>query len=367
MARLYRIAKNLAGETRLLPAFAATHQSIRVNLKAQETRTPVHKQSDVETTPTKPLSHSSDYAFLGSSTRLHSAHHRKRIKTTYTDNYSAALSLPYSWRELQKEHENDQATLNLSKQLIVEHASRRVDLFFYTMIAYYNTGFHPILGHTDLQHGRGRSLDRFTNLTEACHSSLTPSLLDEFSDGTNRKRYSGSILTGTHFMESLNTTVELPHFVNELDDLLEEYCRGKSIKILNQVALGQVDPIAGFTNFLQMMQDSLTELKKRGELQRKNTGVRFFDPPKHPIRLDVLELIHKGSLGKTYSQDSKVASDDYVQLMLRLTPTEIEQCHKTKEMKAKIYAEKILVIQKEILESKSAFEPMKFSAQMRGM
>jgi hypothetical protein len=367
MARIYRIATSMAGRASLRPALTTTPQSIRVNLKEQVSRTPVRVHSYVETTSSKQLSHSSDYASAGSSTRFYSAHHRKRIKTTYNDNYSAALSLPYSWGELQKKHEDDKATLNLSEQQIVEHASRRVDLFFYTLIAYYKTGLHPILGHTDLQHGRGRSLDRYTNLTEACHSSLTPSLRDEFAQGKNRKRYTGSILSGTHFMENLNATVELPHFVNKLDDLLEESCRGKSIAILNQVALGKLDPIAGLTSFLQMMQDSLAGLKNKGELQRKNTGVRFFDPPKHLIRLDVLELIHKGTLGKTYSQTSKAASDAYMQLMLRLTPDEIELCRKTEELRAKLYAEKILAMQKEILGSKSVFEPVEFSEQMKGM
>lgn len=280
---------------------------------------------------------------------------KKRRKTTYTENYSAALSLPYTFEELQKNQNDEKAILNLAKQQIIEHSSRRVDLFLYTLIAYYKTGYLPSLGRTALQHGRGRSLDRYTNLTEACHSSFTPTLLDNSRLSAPLGQLPGSLLSGTHFMDSLNSTVELPGFVNALDNFLEEKCRSKSIEILDLVAIGKLDPVKGLTCFLQMMQGALDELQELGELQGKSTGLTLFDHPKHLVNLDVLDLIRRGTLRKTFTEETKSASDDYIQLMLRLTAEEKAECEKSPAHKNTMYARKVLELQTEILETKSTY------------
>ena len=123
---------------------------------------------------------------------------RKRVRFEYEDNYTSALASPYSTDKLSREHEDVSSLLAMSEKYIVEHANRRVDLFFYTLVAYYRTNVMPIEGHTTLQHGRGRTLDDDTNLTQACHSSFIPSLIDPTIDKKKRRK---SLLSGTHRCE----------------------------------------------------------------------------------------------------------------------------------------------------------------------
>ncbi|KTD71118.1 MULTISPECIES: hypothetical protein [Legionella] len=267
----------------------------------------------------------------------------RRHRFDYKDNYSAALKLPHSNFFLTINHQNQNALLKLSKGNIIEHASRRVDLFFYTLIAYYKTGVLPTYGHTTLQHGKGRTTRKNISLSEACHSSFTPSLLDKsiyqnYKTGEKHK----SLLSDTHLMDSLNSTVELPPFVNDLDDLLENLCREKCLSILRAVSLGITNPIAGLTQFLQIMSTTLNKLKEDAES----------DSSRHSINPNLLELVTKGTLSTTFSTQTRTATDAYIQLLLRMTPTEKALC-KDKLSKEEMYMEKVMELQDEILNSKS--------------
>jgi hypothetical protein len=74
-----------------------------------------------------------------------SSHHpKKRNRSEYEENYSAALALPCATDELEALKDHSTALPDITKNFIIEHASRRVDLFFYTLVAYYNsdTGSH---------------------------------------------------------------------------------------------------------------------------------------------------------------------------------------------------------------------------------
>jgi len=84
--------------------------------------------------------------------------HEKRKRFHYKDNLTAALSLPYSKNELEELQDDPNALLEISKKYVIEHANRRVDLFFYTLIAYYQSSVFPMSGHTNLQHGTGRNI-----------------------------------------------------------------------------------------------------------------------------------------------------------------------------------------------------------------
>src|SRR5437762_863875 len=97
---------------------------------------------------------------------------KQRKKSSFYDNYVASISLPLSTKEIRSNRSNPQRLLELSKEYIIEHASRRVDLFFYTLIAYYKTRCFPIQGDTLFQHGYGRKTVKRVELTQACHSSF---------------------------------------------------------------------------------------------------------------------------------------------------------------------------------------------------
>ncbi|WP_284498406.1 hypothetical protein [Legionella maioricensis] len=278
--------------------------------------------------------------------------YKKRIRFDYRSNYSAALALPYSKQQLEKKQNNPNSLLEMSEKYVIEHANRRVDLFFYTLIAYYKTGVIPTYGHTDLQHGRGRTIRGYKTITEACHSSFTPSLLDKtIYQNEGGKEKHKSLLSGTHLMDSLNSTVELPPFMNDLDDVLESKCKQKCLEILWEVSLGKINPVEGLTVFLKMMQDVLSDLKQ--QVQQKNPSPLFqhsFIGKRH-INPKLIDLVIKGTLSTTFSNKTK-ANDDYIQLLLRMTAEEKALCGNEKN-KEQLYLKKTLEMQNEILQTKS--------------
>ncbi|KTD43751.1 hypothetical protein [Legionella oakridgensis] len=277
---------------------------------------------------------------------------KKRARFDYSDNHSAALALPYSQQELERKQDDQQALLAMSKKNVIEHANRRVDLFFYTLIAYYKTGIVPTSGHTNLQHGKGRHASTQRTITEACHSSLIPSLLDKtiYERGGKRRK---SLICNTHFMDSLNSTVELPSFVNDFDDLLESACRESCLKILDDVSVGIINPIEGLSAFLNMMQNILNNFKRQAERENHSAVTRHSLLGSRGINLKMIDLVMHGTLSTTFSTETKAASDDYIQLMLRITPEEKALCVTDKRMEDQLYLEKITVIQDEILQAKS--------------
>lgn len=259
-------------------------------------------------------------------------HSKKRKRYDYSTNHSAALALPVSTPELNQKKNDSDSLVNLSKDLIVEHAARRVDLFFYTLIAYYQTQASPQLGHTELQHGRGRSSHNI-NITQACHSSFTPSLIDE---NMNSEEYT-SILHGTHFMDSINSTIELPAIVNKFDDELENTysCRKKSLEIIRQVSLGKINPIQGLNQFLNMMHMTFNLI-----------------PSSSPVKDKIIKLEKQGTFVGKFSSDLTV-TDEYIELLLRLTNQEKIASLKKAGNKIIIYLGKIKELQHEILNTKS--------------
>jgi hypothetical protein len=274
---------------------------------------------------------------------------KKRLRFNYTDNYTAALALPQSIFSLARVKRNEEELLKLAQSNIIEHSNRRVDLFFYTLIAYYHTNALPVEGHTSLQHGKGRTLKDHTNVTQGCHSSIIPAFLDQtiYKKGKMKTK---SLLSATHFFENLNATVELPYFVNAFDDLLEAICRPKSIEVLREVSLGKLNPIEGLEQFLIMMSTVLNDFKKQATsnnysfLRHSSSVVRPHVQPK------LIDLVIRGTLGTTFSSETRTVNEEYVQLLLRMTPVEKRLC--TLENKAKIYLQKIMELQSEILTTK---------------
>lgn len=274
---------------------------------------------------------------------------RKRLRTEYRQNFSAAESLASSSAEVGTNYQSEEAFLSMASSHIIEHANRRVDLFFYTLIAYYLKGLNPTNGHTSLQHGKGRHIQEDTTATVGCHSSFTPSLLDETiykNRPYSRKRK--SLVCDTHFMDSLNATMELPLFVNRFDELIESICRPKCIEILTKVSYGKINPIEGLTRFLQMMKEVLSNLKTQAKYEQGQHP--FFTNPS--LNQNLIHLVIKGTLSTTFVNWSKTVSEEYLQMLLRLTPAQTRLCD-DKQLKKRIYSAAIIKIQEEILTSEN--------------
>ncbi len=277
---------------------------------------------------------------------------KHRIRTDYKDNNSVAISLPASQKDLNKKKNDAPALLKLSENNIMEHASRRVDLFFYTLVAYYNTHYLPVQGHTNIQHGIGRHDPEKNTITQACHSSFFPSLIDKtINHAHHTESDPTSILSGTHFLENLNSTVELPSFVNELDGLLENTYSGRlnSIKIIQDVAQGNINPIEGLNQFLVMMNDIMSKVTKKA-----TTFPFTFKPSLVPALID---LEKRGTLDQEFCVETQTVRDSYLQSLLRCKPEEISNLKNTKKALEKFYLTKIEKLQKEILTTKASSTP----------
>ncbi len=128
--------------------------------------------------------------------------------------------------------------VDISSALIIEHASRRVDFFFLSLLFFYNKSATIQLGQTQ---GNGRKLQNVHGTadynTEACHSAIASNFIARSPNGAN-------ILIPNHLAQILNTTVELPKSVNNFDhnlegnikETLQSVWRKASIKILNQTS-----------------------------------------------------------------------------------------------------------------------------------
>ncbi len=277
---------------------------------------------------------------------------RRRIRFGYQSNETCALALDYSEAQLRSKLNDEMALFSMCETYIIEHANRRADLFFYTLVAYYQTSMLPVEGHTNFQYGIGRSIE--ASGMQACHSSFTPSLLDEtiFDNEEGETKYK-SLLSRTHFLQSLNATVELPAFVNAFDDILESICRPQCLEIIREVSLARMTPIEGLAAFLGMMDTILQDFKQQAASERYSSLTYPNFSAFRPVNPRLIDLVIKGTLEDSYDSESNTVQDRYLQLLLRMSPEEKRLCGRSAKNKNKIYLEKIMAIQAEILGAES--------------
>jgi hypothetical protein len=235
----------------------------------------------------------------------------KRKKYSYETNTTIARKLEFTLSESLNAGKEKNLIMSLEKPEIRDctgdHIYRRVLLFYYQAVVYYRTGCVIEKGRTILQHGKGRFA-----WSSAAHSAILPDLKDDFfknlrglliQQGLNdlickilialgvseeklTKRPNGQTLTEAHvdellegvetegllssksrFYNNLNSTVELPHYINEYDCIIEDCMRNKSLGILNQVSRGELQPYEALDEFVKELQSVLN--KSEAATQRK--------------------------------------------------------------------------------------------------
>lgn len=296
-----------------------------------------------------------------------------RTKSHYKDNITASLALPTSKREIRIKRNDPKYLLDLSRDYIIEHAARRVDLFFYTLIAYYKKNSSITQGDTLFQHGLGRKTLSRVCLTQACHSSFFPAFVDETinrhakikssSSHINTHLFKRSIISGTHFLDSLNSTIELPLFVNYFDGTLEgkisnpSACRKSSIEIIQLTSSGHITPIEGLREFFIVMNKAFSDISEKKPMSKSGPSYLERDSQSSPINIknEILELQKIGTFSNKWRTVAQQVSEEYIEMLLRLTPEEKSKCTLTVKNKNEIYLKKIHEIQSEILNSKSSF------------
>lgn len=171
--------------------------------------------------------------------------------------------------------------VELVAENVREHATRRVELMFYLMIAVYNTNLVIAKGRTTKQYGEGSEVTD----TAACHDSLFPNIKTTkpvntsisstlksywpltFFQTAPTKTANESLLDNTDFQDTLNQCLELPTTVNQFDCHMEMRGaeRGSLVKItvgiLNRVSKGEIDPIQGMSEFSEHLYACFNDMR----------------------------------------------------------------------------------------------------------
>ncbi len=231
--------------------------------------------------------------------------------------------------------------VELVSEEIKEHAARRVDLFFYLLVAVHGKQITVTKESTVLQHGQG-SDDKGT---QACHSSLFPNVKFEKipSAWSWISTTPCSTLDNTQFKETLNMTVELPDIVNIFDACIEgRYHRTRYIKdlltTLNKASRNEIDPIQGMNEFFKIMDSFFVATEKKYQDTKKLENPTAFKK--------VMSLQKEGTF-QGVKKDTLLVDDSYLSLMLRLKPHEAAIARYS----TKYFASSFTAIQNEIFAS----------------
>lgn len=239
---------------------------------------------------------------------------------------------------------------------ILEHAIRRVDMFFYLLIAYYNTDVLPGFRKAALIHGPG-----IDQITDGAHSAIFTQLIDisifnkdtfKTGDGGRSVYHKISLICGTHFSDSINGVMEVPVDINDLDQYHIEGAkistpselRKIALKIMHAVAAGRIDPINGTQHFISYIKSLFSKFKPKfmtpPKENKRSPKTKIKTPDK--IREQYFDLTEYGTVRRNWTHEG------YVQSLLRLSEDEITLCRRRPERVYEIYAKKFLEIQFEI-------------------
>jgi len=207
--------------------------------------------------------------------------------------------------------------VELLSEEIKEHAARRVDLFFYLLVSVWGKNIIITKDSTLLQHGKGSD----EKGTQACHSSLFPNV--KFAHPPSSwswlmKPPPCPTFEGTHFRETLNMTVELPHIVNSFDGRLEGRIKPTAyinniLLILNKVSSNEMQPIEGMNEFLKVMETFFSKTEKK--LSKANHAEAF---------KKVWSLQKEGTFYAA-TKGTCIVDNEYLCLMLRLKEADINK------------------------------------------
>lgn len=233
---------------------------------------------------------------------------KRRRKYSFVSNHSIARNLDLNLlkkRKAEKLAESGSCLENrVLKDMAEDHVYRRVQLFYYLSVIYYRSGCLVERAGTILQHGK-------SNITgfSAAHSSILTHVKDNFfknlkkaamrvgigtkdklllsalgvseerlqilAEGPLKKEEFAELMDGIEkesligkncsFFHNMNSTVELPHFINEFDTVVEDFMRTKGIEILNEASSQGMHPYTALTKFVGELWSFLDKCKEATE------------------------------------------------------------------------------------------------------
>lgn len=214
--------------------------------------------------------------------------------------------------------------IDLVEHEIMEHAERRVDLYFYMLVAVYQKNALIEKKSTNKQHGSGTN-ERGTN---GCHDSLFPHVKLRYPKSTAATLWSivstPPSIRGTHFEDANNMTTELPKLVNDFDTYLELSNPGHQsgpskyvkncLEDLNLASQGKITPIDGMNRFFKNMKTFFNDF------EQKNLQNGSFAYPK--VMKKIWELQFVATL-RAQAFESDTVDLNYVGALLRIPPNQM--------------------------------------------
>ncbi len=270
--------------------------------------------------------------------------------------------------------------IDLVEYEIMEHAQRRVDLYFYLLVAVYKLDANVVKVFTQKQHGSGTE-EKGTN---ACHDSFFPNILLQYPQSRLSYLWSAFVtqwnFSGTHFEDANNMTTELPAIVNYFDTHMEFANPGhrsrpskyvnKLLEDLNHVSRGEKTPIDAMNSFLTTMKLFFATFEKKlddaekmeneenSEDEKFENDDKFLDRDEKKLKLfnsmhramrKIYELQKTGTL-RAQEDDSHCIDHHYICSLLRVPPDQILATRQNPSLLLNYYCP---IIQKEIFTTKS--------------
>ena len=186
---------------------------------------------------------------------------------------------------------------------VLDHAYRRMQIYYYQALAYFQEGCTIEIAPTDLQHGSSPCKN-----CQAAHSAILPHLTDNFQERIIQKISSEGLSTQIlHYVEALNldplaleillesdekeglasffdnehelltpktylynlmnSTIEVPKEVNMFDSTLESHMRPVALTLLNSVSQEGLHPYAASERLAEEIKECIAKIQE--ETQQK--------------------------------------------------------------------------------------------------
>lgn len=184
--------------------------------------------------------------------KIEEAKRRKRRRTyyTYDSNMTIARSGEVSHDQGVGPFDPDFKGL---RRVIKDHAYRRMQVFYYQLLFYFQEDCRVTQGRTIAQHGKASC-----SCCSAAHSAILPNLVDEKNLMHNR----------LYLYHNMNATIEMPDLVNNFDCVIERQMRSVALDYINLVSIEGKHPY-------EALQAFASQLHKFFDFGRNETLYRF--------------------------------------------------------------------------------------------
>jgi hypothetical protein len=137
-------------------------------------------------------------------------------------------------------------------QVIIDHAYRRIQLFYCQLLFYFKEDCKVTQAPTISQHGKGGC-----HCLSAAHSSILPNLHDDKT----------LMAVNLSLYHNMNSTIEMPEIVNLYDCVIEGQMRAQALALINCTSIEGLHPYEALEIFVEKIQDFF--IASRKEIQTK--------------------------------------------------------------------------------------------------